>query len=116
ARRFDWVRMVGQAPFAGWSVVDYAPASAELEVTFDGSLLGGSGEEPARHVALCAAREVVLDPYAIVQVPASVGRERGVDRAREAERVAREDGQAQARLSALESRLRDRDGELTRAG
>ena len=40
ARRFDWVRMLGQAPFAGWSVVDYAPATRELEVTFDGSLLG----------------------------------------------------------------------------
>jgi chromosome segregation ATPase len=69
SERFDWVRMLGQAPFSGWSVVDFAPASNEVEITFDGSLLGGAGEEPARFLALCAAREVVLDPYAIVQVP-----------------------------------------------
>jgi hypothetical protein len=35
---FEHVRMLGQAPFAGYSVVDFAPAG-ELEVTFDGSVL-----------------------------------------------------------------------------
>ncbi|MFK7990148.1 MAG: hypothetical protein AB8I08_29280 [Sandaracinaceae bacterium] len=66
---FDAVRMVGQAPFAGWSVVDFAPPG-EMEVTFDGSLLEGSGEAAQRYVALCGERDVVLDPYAIIQIPA----------------------------------------------
>lgn len=113
ARRFEWVRMLGQAPFAGWSVVDFAPATKELEVTFDGSLLGGTGEEPARFVALCASREVVLDPYAIVQVPA--GREPTRESRAPIERP-REDAQLQARLSQLEVQLRDRQDEVTRAG
>ncbi|AKF06230.1 hypothetical protein [Sandaracinus amylolyticus] len=117
SRRFEWVRMLGQAPFAGWSVVDYAPQSRELEVTFDGSLLGGSGEEAARHIALCAAREVVLDPYSIVQVPSSASRERAVvERPREAERAPREDLQLQARLAQLEAQLRDRQEDVGRAG
>lgn len=69
SERFDWVRMLGQAPFSGWSVVDFATPPDEVEITFDGSLLGGTGEAPARFLALCAAREIVLDPYSIVQVP-----------------------------------------------
>lgn len=66
---FDTVRMVGQAPFAGYSVVDFAPAG-ELEVTFDGSLLEDRGAQAQRYLALCAGRDVALDPYAVVQVPA----------------------------------------------
>ena len=85
SRRFEQVRMLGQAPFAGWTVVDFAPQTRELEVTFDGSLLGGSGEEPARFLAICASREVVLDPYAVIQVPSSTQREpRAIERPREA--------------------------------
>src|SRR5262245_59320121 len=35
SRRFEQVKMLGQAPFAGWAVVDFAPGR-ELDVTFDG--------------------------------------------------------------------------------
>lgn len=68
---FESVRMIGQAPFNGYSVVDFAPPG-ELEVTFDGSLLEGSGERAQRYYALCAERDVVLDAYAVVQVPGAV--------------------------------------------
>lgn len=68
---FEHVRMLGQAPFAGFSLVDFAP-STELEVTFDGSILEGGGESAERYYALCSDREVALDPYAVVQVPSAV--------------------------------------------
>lgn len=66
---FEHVRMIGQAPFAGFSVVDFAP-SGELGVTFDGSLLEG-GERAQRYYALSGERDVVVDAYAVVQVPSS---------------------------------------------
>lgn len=67
---FEHVRMLGQAPFAGYSVVDFAPTD-ELDVTFDGSILEGRGEQAERYYALCGERDVVLDAYAVVQVPLS---------------------------------------------
>lgn len=106
--RFDCVRMLGQAPFAGWSLVDFAPSSDEVEITFDGSLLGGAGEEPARFLALCASREVVLDPYAIVQVPF------GRDSARESRGGPREEPPHRARMAELESQLKEREEEALR--
>lgn len=83
---FEHVRMLGQAPFAGFSVVDFAP-SAELEVTFDGSILEGGGESAERYYALCSDRAVSLDAYAVVQVPSAAapageGRAQGVRDAR----------------------------------
>ncbi len=57
---FEHVRMLGQAPFVGFSVVDFAPPG-ELEVTFDGSILEGAGERAERYYALCGDRDVVLD-------------------------------------------------------
>lgn len=66
---FEHVRMIGQAPFAGFSVVDFAP-SGELGVTFDGSLLEG-GERAQRYYALSGDRDVVVDAYAVVQVPST---------------------------------------------
>ncbi len=113
AHKFEWVRMLGQAPFAGWSVVDFAPASRELEVTFDGSLLGGTGEEASRFVALCASREVVLDPYSVVQVPFS---REGAREPRAPSERPREDAQLQARVAQLEVQLRDREGDVARVG
>jgi chromosome segregation ATPase len=117
ARRFEQVKMLGQAPFAGWAVVDFAPSGApagsrELDVTFDGSLLGGTGEEPARYLAVCAAREVVLDAYAIIQVPSSSSPPPREARAPER---APGDAQLQTRMSQLEVQLRDRQDELDRS-
>ncbi|MBX3272036.1 MAG: hypothetical protein KF729_17355 [Sandaracinaceae bacterium] len=65
---FDSVRMVGQAPFRGYALVDFAPPGP-LDVTFDGSLLDGDGERAERFLALCGERDVVLDAYAVVQIP-----------------------------------------------
>ena len=69
AQRFPAVRMLGQAPFVGYTVADFS-AAGEPSVVFDGTLLGDSSEAPERFVALCGDAEVVLDAYSVVQVPA----------------------------------------------
>ncbi|MCA9610807.1 MAG: hypothetical protein KC619_34665, partial [Myxococcales bacterium] len=68
---FESVRMVGQAPFRGFALVDFAPPG-DLEVTFDGSLLEGAGESAERFLALCGDDDVVLDAYTVVQIPSTV--------------------------------------------
>ncbi len=103
---FDVVRMVGQAPFTGYSVVDFAPRG-ELEVTFDGSLVSDSGEQAARYIALCGERDVALDPYAVVQVPSRV-----VDAPAPAPAPVDD---ADDRLAAYENRLRGQQDALDAA-
>lgn len=117
---FEHVRMLGQAPFAGYSVVDFAP-SGDTGVTFDGSILEGRGERAQRYYALCGDRDVVLDAYAVVQVPSSAQakvRERGelAERLREqqdaldaanvhAEEIERELSQARSELTEAQAAL-----------
>lgn len=108
---FDAVRMVGQAPFNGYSVVDFAPAG-ELEVTFDGTLLRDRSTQAQRYLALCSTRDISLDPYAVVQVPSVVGaparpkdEQGGDDRAAEAEQ----------RAAQLTERLREQQDALDAA-
>ena len=126
---FENVRMVGQAPFAGYSVVDFAAAGGDVEVTFDGSLLEGTGESPARYVALCAEGEITLDAYAVVQVPSGssdarreAGRERRVDERRESPELNARAREQQDALDAanvhaeeLEHELEELRGRLHRA-
>ena len=66
--QFPEVRMLGQAPFVGYVVADFAPEE-EPDVTVDTSLLEHGAEEPLWFIALASRRPARLDPYAIVQVP-----------------------------------------------
>ena len=65
--RFAAIRMLGAAPFAGWSVVDFG-ASGEPAVTVDGSLIEET-PPPSYYLALCAPEPEELDAYALIQVP-----------------------------------------------
>jgi len=104
---FDSVRMVGQARFRGFSLVDFDPPG-DLEVTFDGSLLDGGGERAARYLALCSDEDVVLDSYAVVQVPAaSVAAARAPEPAPSAD--------ADGRVSELNERIREQQDALDAA-
>ncbi len=103
---FENVRMLGQAPFSGFSVVDFAPESPELEVTFDGSLLEGKGERAVRYYALAGDRDVALDAYAVVQVP-SGALERGAE--------VRPAPAGEGRISELSTRLREQQDALDAA-
>ncbi|MBW2459347.1 MAG: hypothetical protein JRI68_32945 [Deltaproteobacteria bacterium] len=68
---FDQVRMLGQAPFLGYTVAEFA-AEGEPSVTIDSSLVSRS-EEPAYYVAVASNRAIDLDPYTLIQVPAEAG-------------------------------------------
>ncbi|RLB65758.1 MAG: hypothetical protein DRI90_01150 [Deltaproteobacteria bacterium] len=69
---FDHVRMLGQAPFVGYTVAEFA-AEGDPGVTIDTSLASRS-EEPTHFVVVASDREVELDPYILLQVPADTGR------------------------------------------
>ncbi len=111
---FDQVRMLGQAPFLGYTVAEFA-AEGEPSVTIDSSLVSRS-EEPVYYVAVASNHAVDLDPYTLIQVPAEA--ERGwlwpgatvaaapVD-AEETARAEREQAALQGEIETLRDRHRD---------
>lgn len=64
--QFPVVRMLGQAPFVGYTLADFG-ASGELEVSVDTSLLSVT-EEPEVFIAIASERKVSLDPFVVVEV------------------------------------------------
>ncbi len=68
ALQFSRVKMVGQSPFVGYAVADFAQEDEEPEVSVDTSLLEAS-EEPEWFLAIASERNVALDPFAVVEVP-----------------------------------------------
>jgi hypothetical protein len=67
AERFDHVRMFGEAPFAGYTVGEFA-AAGEPPVTIDASLMT-STEDAEWFVVVASRAPVEVDPYVLVQVP-----------------------------------------------
>ncbi len=65
--QFAKVRMIGQAPFVGYTVADFAP-DGEPEVSVDTSLLV-QPEEPEHFLAVASDRPVSLDAYTVVELP-----------------------------------------------
>ena len=65
--QFAKVRMIGQAPFVGYTVADFTQRG-EPEVSVDTSLLASS-EEPEYFIALASERPVSLDAYAVIGLP-----------------------------------------------
>jgi len=135
ALQFPEVRMLGQAPFSGYVIADFAP-DGDPEVVVDTSLMEREDRAPRWFVALGTQRPQRLDPFTIVQIPQGL-EEAAVD----ARVVARlheqvdflermlEDAQASAatvvrpvapvallddRVDALEASLREREEELRR--
>ncbi len=73
------VRMLGQVPFVGYAVVDFA-GEGEPSPVLDTSLLPTTGEEPDYFVALAGRERRQLDAYAVIQLPlASVRQEGGLN-------------------------------------
>jgi hypothetical protein len=68
AQQFPHVRMLGQAPFVGYAVVDFSPEN-EPEPSIDSGLLGDSGEDPDYFIALASVVEITLDEFAVIQLP-----------------------------------------------
>jgi chromosome segregation ATPase len=111
--QFAKVKMIGQAPFVGYTVADFAPRG-EPDVSVDTSLLASS-EEPEHFIAIASDRPVHVEPYAVIELPWSDVAEAlgagapAVDTAALAE--------AEARVKLLDDelgRLRAREIELAR--
>ncbi|WP_437741527.1 hypothetical protein WME73_39850 [Sorangium sp. So ce302] len=67
ALQFKQVRMVGQAPFVGYTVAEFAP-KGEPEVSVDTSILDAS-EEPEWFIAVAGERLPRLDAFAVIELP-----------------------------------------------
>lgn len=114
AERFEGVRMLGQAPFVGYALVDFGMQAEEPEPAFDAGFLPGGAEEPDFFVAVAGADPADLEPYLVVQLPfravvlprrEAAGRE---SRSREAE-LAREVARLEAWARTLEERAETAD-------
>ncbi|HEY3494522.1 MAG TPA: hypothetical protein VGK73_07545 [Polyangiaceae bacterium] len=68
ASEFEHVRMLGQAPFVGYAVVEFAPESTP-EPLIDSDFLARGSEEPELFVAVAARQRPSLAPYTVVQLP-----------------------------------------------
>ena len=66
--QFAKVRMIGQAPFVGYTVADFAP-NGDPDVSVDTSLLASS-EEPEHFIAIASDRALSLDPFTVVDLNA----------------------------------------------
>lgn len=67
---FDEVKMLGQTPFVGYAVVDFA-ADGETDVSIDSELVPGGAEEPEWFVACGSTEPAPIEAIQIVQIPAS---------------------------------------------
>lgn len=101
---FEHVRMLGQAPFVGYVVAEFAPEGTP-EPSLDTAFLPGGAEEPELFIAVASQQPVALDPFAVVQLPyrsvlaGGARDDEALQRARDAERSAR------AKLAELEVAL-----------
>ncbi len=65
--QFSRVKMIGQAPFVGYTVADFAP-NGEPDVSVDTSLLASS-EEPEHFIAVASDRSIALEPFTVIELP-----------------------------------------------
>ncbi len=106
--QFEHVRMLGQAPFAGQSIVDFAGVERDPSLSFDGSIVGDATAPPSRFIGLCGPGQVSLEAHAIVQLPAEESASAGEAR--------RDLDAARARLEHSERRLEQAQREIARTG
>src|SRR5258706_1633925 len=65
---FEHVRMLGQAPFVGYVIADFAPEGAP-EPSLDAAFLPNGAEEPELFLAVASQQPVELEAFAVVQLP-----------------------------------------------
>jgi SAM-dependent methyltransferase len=65
---FEHVRMLGQAPFVGYAVVDFAPEGSP-EPTIDSEFVPRGSEEPELFLALASRHRAPATGYVVVQLP-----------------------------------------------
>jgi SAM-dependent methyltransferase len=65
---FEQVRMLGQAPFVGYAVVDFAP-DGPPEPSIDSEFVPRGSEEPEIFLALASRHRLSAPSYVVVQLP-----------------------------------------------
>jgi len=65
---FEHVRMLGQAPFVGYVIADFAPEGTP-EPSIDTAFLPNGAEEPELFIAVASQQPVQLDAFSVVQLP-----------------------------------------------
>lgn len=65
---FEHVRMLGQAPFVGYVIADFAPEGTP-EPSIDTAFLPSGAEEPELFIAVASQQPVQLDAFSVVQLP-----------------------------------------------
>ncbi len=66
---FDQVRVIGQCPFVGYSLVELTEEESDPQVLLDGGLLDGDVEEVVAYLVICAGTEAETFPYGVIQIP-----------------------------------------------
>lgn len=103
---FAEVRMLGQTPFVGYAVVDFAPSDPP-EVSVDTGFIAAGAEEPEWFVALAGERLRALDAYSIVQLPAGLA-------LRPSEQVEHEGAVSERALETARARIADLELDVER--
>jgi hypothetical protein len=67
SNHFSSVRMLGQAPFVGYAVAEFA--AEDPEPTIDTSLADTEGKDADWFIALASQREARLDAFALIEMP-----------------------------------------------
>jgi len=80
AAEFEYVHMLGQAPFVGYAVVDFAPEGT-LEPLIDSEFVPRGSEEPELFLALASRHRTSVANYAVVQLPMHRVLSRALERA-----------------------------------
>jgi SAM-dependent methyltransferase len=102
---FEHVRMLGQAPFVGYVVADFAPDGTP-EPSLDTAFLPNGAEEPELFVAVASQQPVELEAFAVVQLPYRSVISGSSSNDAEALRRARTEAQAaKSKISELEAQL-----------
>jgi SAM-dependent methyltransferase len=104
-RHFETVRMIGELPFYGYSLIDLSVHAPLSEISFDGTLLDTEEQPPERFVALCSNDELPVDAMTVIQVPR-------LEIAGAAESAADETEQAESEVAKLERSLNERSAEI----
>jgi len=104
ARHFSAITMIAEMPFHGVALVALGEESESSGVSVD-TQLAGEARVAERFVVVASQRDVVLDPYTVVELPAAPG-----------EKPTELDAALPApseRAEALEALLRDRDRQIS---
>jgi SAM-dependent methyltransferase len=118
---FEHVRMLGQAPFVGYVIADFAPEGTP-EPSLDTAFLPAGAEEPELFIAVASQQPVQLEAFTVVQLPyrsvvsGSSNDTEALRRSRAAEQTTRSKlSELEAQLSTEQKAVAARDSKLREA-